>query len=47
MIAVLIDKTGKFFRPSVIESDTLCFPPASPWSTTMFAILVSSVASWF
>ena len=46
MIAVLIDKTGKFLRASITGSEALSFSPTSHWSATMFAILLSSGAEW-
>ena len=46
MIAVLVDKTGKFMRGSIGEGDTLRFSPTSLWPTTMFAILLSSGTEW-
>ena len=46
MTAAMIDKTGKFLRASITGSEALSFSPTSHWSTTMFAILLSSGAEW-
>ena len=46
MIAVLINKKGKFLRASITSFEALSFSPTSHWFTTMFAILLSSGAEW-